>query len=268
MEELEGIGRYERHGHGPAVVILSNPTADPRWWAVPFVSALVDAGYEVITFIHTGESFTPEDVVHDVAELIEHLQAGPVRLLGWSQGAAISQEVALLRPDLVVAAALIATYGRQNSFDRLLQDSSDVLARAGKELDPVRLVLTFLTSHPAPLLGEDAYVDPLIGGLRQWSAKSDDSSDQRRRSAEFIAGYQERLDALAGVRVPCLVMGFGQDVDTFVTRAREVAEAIPDSRYLELADAAHLAPVTDPPRVIEPVLSFFTGIDGGRPLRA
>src|SRR5680860_1429828 len=29
---------------------------------------------------------------------------------------------------------------------------------AGKELDPVRLVMTLLTSHPAPLLGEDAYV--------------------------------------------------------------------------------------------------------------
>jgi pimeloyl-ACP methyl ester carboxylesterase len=167
MEELNGIGGYERHGHGPAVVILSNPTADPRSWAVPFVSTLVDAGYEVITFIHTGKSFTPEYVVHDVAELIEHLQVGSVRLLGWSQGAAIAQEVALLRPDLVVAAALIATYGRQNSFDRLLQESSEVLATAGKELDPVRLVLTFLTSHPAPLLGEDAYVDPLIGGLRQ-----------------------------------------------------------------------------------------------------
>jgi hypothetical protein len=55
-------------------------------------------------------------------------------------------------------------------------------------------------------------------------------------------------------------MGFRQDVDTFVTRAREVAEAIPDSLYLELADAAHLAPVTDPPRVIEPVLSFFAGV--------
>ena len=262
MEELEGIGRYERYGNGPAVVILSNPTPDPRWWAVPFVSALVDVGYEAITFIHTGQSFTPEDVVQDVAEFIEHLQVGPVRLLGWSQGAAISQEVALLRPDLVVAAALIATYGRQNSFDRLLQESSDLLARAGKELDPVRLVLTFLTSHPAPRLGDDAYVDPLIEGLRQWSAKPVSSSDRDRRAAEFIAGYQERLDALAGVRVPCLVMGFGQDTDTFVTRAREVAEAIPASQYIELADAAHLLPVSDPPRVIELVLSFFANVDG------
>jgi len=262
MKELQGIGLYERHGHGPAVLILSNSAADPRWWAVPFVSALIDAGYEVITFVHTGERFRPEDVVLDVAELIEHLDVGPVRLLGWSQGAAISQEVALLRPDLVVAAALVATYGRQNSFDRLLQESSAALARAGQELDPVRLVLTFLTSYPAPMLGDDSYVDPLIDRLRQWSAKSDGSADRRRRSAEFIAGYQERLDALAGIRVPCLVIGFGQDADTFVTRAREVAEAIPASQYVELADAAHLAPVTDPPRVIQPVLSFFAGVDG------
>jgi len=261
MAELQGVGWYERHGDGPTVLILSNPAADPRWWAVPFVSAFVAAGYEVITFIHTGERFSPEDVVRDVAELIQHLGVAPVRLLGWSQGAAIAQEVALLRPDLVAGAALIATYGRQNSFDRLLQDCYGALARAGEELDPVRLVLTFLTSHPGPQLGEDSYVDPLIDGVRQWSAKADSSTDRRRRSAEFIAGYQERLEALAGIRVPCFVMGFGQDTDTFVTRAREVANAVPASQYLELTDAAHLAPVVDPLRVIQPVLEFFADLE-------
>lgn len=59
----------------------------------------------------------------DVATFIEHAAAEPVRLLGWSQGAAIAQETALLRPDLVAAAALIATYGRQNIMDRILQDA-------------------------------------------------------------------------------------------------------------------------------------------------
>jgi pimeloyl-ACP methyl ester carboxylesterase len=49
----------------------------------------------------------PPDVTRDVITLVEHIGTGPVRLLGWSQGAAIAQEVALARPDLVVAAALI-----------------------------------------------------------------------------------------------------------------------------------------------------------------
>jgi hypothetical protein len=42
--ELPGLGRYERRGQGPPVVILSNPQADPALWAQPFTSALVGAG--------------------------------------------------------------------------------------------------------------------------------------------------------------------------------------------------------------------------------
>jgi pimeloyl-ACP methyl ester carboxylesterase len=244
------------------VVILSNPQADPDRWAAPFVSALVNAGYEAIPFIHAGDSYAPTDVVRDVATFIEHLDTGPVRLLGWSQGAAIAQEVALLRPDLVTAAALIATYGRQNSVDRLLQDAWAALEPAGDELDPVRLALLFLTSYPPQSLGDDAFVGPRVDGMRAWSVNTADSREPRHRSVGFITAYQERLSDLAGMQVPCLVMGFGQDTDTFVTRAREVAESIPASRYLELPDAGHLTPVTEPQRVIDPVLAFFTDIDG------
>jgi len=75
-------------------------------------------------------------VVSDVAALVEHLGCRPVRLLGWSQEAAIAQEVASARPDLVAAAPLIATYGRQNSFDRLVQQASGPLSTGGETLDP------------------------------------------------------------------------------------------------------------------------------------
>lgn len=258
--EVDGVGRYERHGRGPAVVILSNPLADPGWWAGPFVAGLIGVGYEVVPFVHTGASFEPEAVVGDVVTAIEHLGTSPVRLLGWSQGAAIAQEVALARPDLVAAAALIAGYGRQNSIDRVLQDAWATLAAAGRDLDPVRLAMLMLTSYPSEMLGEDSFVDSHLDGLRSASAKPADD-EPRRRAAEFIMAYQERLSALSGITVPCLVMGFGQDTDTYASRARQVAGAIPRSRYIELTDAGHLTPVTDPQRVLAPVLDFFTNMD-------
>jgi len=260
--ELYGVGRYERNGRGRPVVVLSNHQADPGWWAPPYISALVGAGHEVIPFVHTGPSYAPADVVGDVATFVEEVSTEPVRLLGWSQGAAIAQEVALLRPDLVAAAALIASYGRQNTMDRVLQDAWLALDTAGEELNPVRLAMLLLTSYPPPLLGDDSFVDPLLDGIRQWSAKPAQAPEPRQRSAEFIAAYQDRLVALGAITVPCLVMGFTEDADTFVTRAREVARAIPASRYVELPDAGHLTPVTDPQRVIEPVLHFFSEVDG------
>jgi pimeloyl-ACP methyl ester carboxylesterase len=260
--EIEGVGRYQRYGQGPPVVILSNPQADPGWWAPPFISALGAAGYETITFVHTGASYAPHDAVRDVAIFIEHLGPEPVRLFGWSQGAAIAQEVALLRPDLVACAALVAGYGRQNSIDRLLQDAWAVLDAGGPELDPVREALLLLTSYPAQSLGDDASADSLIESLRSWAAKaSPDNNDARRRSAAFIAAYQERLAELTRLRVPCLVVGFELDADTFAARAREVAAAIPGSRYVELPNAGHLTPVVDPQSVIDHVLAFFTEVD-------
>lgn len=258
--ELAGIGRYRRHGAGQPVVVLSNPAADPEWWAAPFVSALGDAGYEMITFVHTGDRWSPPDVVRDVTAFVEHLKVDRVRLVGWSQGAAIAQEVALARPDLVAGAALVATYGRQNTTDRVLQDAYRALSAAGSELDPVRLAMLLLTSYPADLLGDDSFVGQRIDGLRQWSAKPPGDSDRRQRSAAFIADYQERLSALAGIRIPCLVIGFGHDTDTFVVRARQVADAIPNARYLEFPDAGHLEPILAPARVLEPILDFFANL--------
>jgi pimeloyl-ACP methyl ester carboxylesterase len=262
-ELIEGLGRYTSYGRGHPVVVLSNPQADPSWWVPPFASAFAGAGYETIPFVHAGETHSPEAVVHDVAAFVEYLDTEPVRLFGWSQGAAIAQEVALLRPDLVAGAALIAGYGRQNSVDRLVQDAWATLHARGPELDPVRQALLLLTSYPAELLGEDASAAPLIAGARSWIAKSASADEARRRSAVFVAGYQERLADLARIRVPCLVVGFRLDTDTFVSRAREVAQAIPGCRYVELEQAGHLTPVVDPQSVIDPVLEFFADIDAG-----
>jgi pimeloyl-ACP methyl ester carboxylesterase len=261
VDDLSGVGRYERHGQGPPVVILSNPQADPAWWAEPFTSALASAGYEAITFVHTGPSWAPADVVRDVATFVEYAVAGPVRLLGWSQGAAIAQETALMRPDLVAAAALIATYGRQNIMDRILRDAWQALDAAGPELDPVRAALLLLTSYPPQQLGDDRHAGKLEAGAARSAARRAGNAEPRQRSAAFIAAYQDRLSTLAAVTVPCLVMGFADDADTFATRAREVAHAIPASEYIELPGTGHLTPVTDPEVVIGPVLEFFRRID-------
>jgi pimeloyl-ACP methyl ester carboxylesterase len=97
-------------------------------------SPLGGAGYETIVFVHTGDCYAPHAVVRDVAAFVAHMDTEPVRLLGLSQGAAVAQEVALLRPDLVAAAALVAAYGRQNSIDRLLQAAWAAEDAAGPEL--------------------------------------------------------------------------------------------------------------------------------------
>lgn len=239
------------------MLILSNPQANPDWWAVSVVELLVEAGFEAITFVHEGSAYDPPSVVRDIKRTIDDLGLKEVRLLGWSQGAAIAQEVSLAYPGTIRAAALIATYGRQNRMDRVLQEAWDVLSVGGQELDPVRLAMGLLTSHPATLLGSDAFVAPLIEAQAEWASKGSSSLEARERSATFIRAYQERLEPLSKMTVPCLVIGFEQDTDTFKVRAQEVATAIPGSRYVEFPGAGHLMPVINTKEVMELVLEFF-----------
>jgi len=255
---IPGVGTWNEFGKGPPVLILSSPLADPSTWCPPFVSALTTAGFRAITFVHEGSDYEAFAVVRDVVIVAEQ-NSEKVRLLGWSQGAAIAQEVALIRPDLVTCAALIATYGRQNRIDRLLQDAWQAFTASGADLTPAQQALMLLTSYPPQTLGDDRAYESLANGVVSW-ALSSLVGDKRRRASAFIASYQDRLQALSAIDVPCLVMGFELDADTFAERVREVAEAIPSSRYVELAGAGHLTPVTDPQTVIQPVLEFFSEV--------
>jgi pimeloyl-ACP methyl ester carboxylesterase len=252
-----GAGRYRRFGEGEAILILSNPQANPDWWAPGIVASLVDAGFEAITFIHEGPDYDAPAVVRDVKRLVDHLKLEDVRLLGWSQGAAIAQEVAFAYPSMVRAAVLIATYGRQNRIDLVLQEAWDALSLGGEELDPVRLAIGLLTSHPPALLASDGFVGPLIDAQAEWASKGATSIEARERSASFIRGYQERLESLTKITTPCLVIGFGQDTDTFAARAQEVANAIPGSQYIEFPDAGHLEPVIHTEKVMTPIIDFL-----------
>ena len=54
-----------------------------------------------------------------------------------------------------------------------------------------------------------------------------------------------------------LVLGFADDVITPAALGREVADAIPDGRYLEIADAGHLGFLEQPETVNKGDAEFF-----------
>jgi pimeloyl-ACP methyl ester carboxylesterase len=122
----------------------------------------------------------------------------PVALVGWSQGAALAQQVARTSPERVRAAALLATYGRQNEIDRILQESWDILADGGA--DSLRLALSLLTAFPPDRLADDSFVRSLREAQSSWAGPPDPHA--RRRAATFISTYQDRLQDLAAITIP------------------------------------------------------------------
>jgi pimeloyl-ACP methyl ester carboxylesterase len=73
---------------------------------------------------------------------------------------------------------------------------------------------------------------------------------------EATTAYDDRLDALSSIAVPLLVIGFELDVLVPAKLTREVADAVPAARYVEIAGCGHGGPWEVPDRV-NPVLVEF-----------
>lgn len=249
----DDLGVAHSWGAGPEVIFLSNPLADPVSWSTDVRSDLLALGYQVTTFEHRPQQLDWRNAVGSVDAFIARRRE-PVALIGWSQGAALAQEAALAAGDSVRCAALLATYGRQNELDRILQESWQRLA-ADDDMDSLRLALGLLTAFPPDRLADDAFVRHMKAIQADWAGVP--APEARRRAAGFISTYQDRLPFLAQVTAPCLVIGFELDVDTCAARAREVAQAVPNAEYIEIPALAHAAPVSDPERVWPPVVDFL-----------
>jgi pimeloyl-ACP methyl ester carboxylesterase len=229
----DGFGISHTWGEGREVVFLSNPLADPVSWSGPARGPLVDAGYRVTAFEHRCRG---HDWRSAVSCIVGFVSARPA-------------------PRHVTCAALLATYGRQNEIDAVLQAGWDLLAAGGAELDPLRLAMSLLTAFPPEELARDDFVARMRSRRQEWAGRPD--RRRRRRSAGFIASYQDRLRPLSPLRVPCLVMGFGLDCDTYAARAREVAATIRTATYVELPGLGHAAPVSAAEHVWPPVIEFI-----------
>lgn len=245
-------------------VLLVCGTGQPAIsWQVAVTPRLVDAGYRVVAHDNRGmppsecppPPYSVADLAADAAALIEHLGLARCRVAGLSLGAMAAQELALARPDLVRAAVMMGTVGRSSALLR-------AWARANMELEQAGIVLpgryvamstVMATASPGRQL-DDRFVGPLIELMAEappWSGPGAEG----QYAADFA--YDDRLGALAGVTVPSLVIGFEHDLMTPPSRGREVAEAIPGGRYVEVPGCGHLGPFEDADAVLGHLLDFF-----------
>ena len=75
-----------------------------------------------------------------------------------------------------------------------------------------------------------------------------------------MRGMADRDDAthwLASIHVPTLVIVGEHDAITPAAEMRRIAEAIPAARYVEVADAGHMAPLENPDAVNAAIREFL-----------
>jgi pimeloyl-ACP methyl ester carboxylesterase len=252
---------YEVIGSGEPVVLVMGSAASGRVWQLHQVPALVDAGYRAITFDNrglgpsdeTGE-FTIDDLVADTAGLIEHLGLGPCRVVGTSMGAHIVQELALARPDLVSGLVLMATRGRED-FMREAIRAAELELRAADTVLPARheAVVRAIENLSPRTLNDDAKIQDWLD-LFEVAPTGWTPGLRAQHELRVPAG---RLEAYRGITAPCLVIGFADDLQLPPHLGREVADAIPHARYLELEGCGHYGYLERPEAVNEALLTFF-----------
>ena len=265
-----GVGRYGRAvsnlayedcGAGEPVVFIAGTGGAGRTWHIHQVPVFLDAGYRCITFDNRGvgatenaDGFSTQQMVADTIDIIEKT-GGPVRLVAMSMGAFIAQELMLVRPDLVYQAVLMGTRGRIDTTRIAFRTADIELDDAGIDLPAsyaakVRVLENFSPKTiNSPLIDEwlQMFIAFPVKRTRGWRAQLN------------VAPHENRLPAYRSIPTEVLVIGFADDLITPPALGREVGEAIPRGRYVQIANAGHLGFLERHEAVNRAMLDFFAG---------
>jgi pimeloyl-ACP methyl ester carboxylesterase len=254
---------YDVFGDGEPILLVCGTGQRAFTWQLFQVPALTAAGYRVVTFDNRGVPpsdapsgpYTVQLLAEDAAALIEHLDLAPCRVAGLSLGAFITQELALARPDLVRQAVMMGTIGRQDEFGRALTRAWVELDESGIELPRiVEAVNAAFEAFSPHALRDDQRVKQYFEFVQQMPRWENPG---RLAQHQADQAYDDRLEALAEITVPSMVIAFELDMLTGRDLCLEVAKAIPGCRYEEIPACGHAGPLEKPEEVNRLLLDFF-----------
>lgn len=245
---------YEFVGDGSLVVLVNNPILTLQGQRL-MADSLVKAGRRVLIFQDHGPDSASIPAFSDgLAGLLDALKLRSVCLWGWSGGAVIIQELAIARPDLAGRIVLLATTGRFTAFFRMFSKAyRDSLALGEDDGANMRSVLMMLGQMTPAMIFNDAVVDAI-------AANTSPPEVHRRAFGDLV--YEPRLGALAAISAPALVVGFESDLLIPAVLGREVADTIKGARYVEIAGATHMAPLTHGKQIMDHALPFLNEDQG------
>ncbi|HTY27903.1 MAG TPA: alpha/beta hydrolase [Mycobacterium sp.] len=254
---------YDDTGSGEPVLFIAGTGGAGRTWHIYQVPAFTAAGYRCITFDNRGigatenaDGFSTEQMVADTVAIIEELVGGPTRVVAMSMGAFIAQELMLAHPELVSQAVLMGTRGRIDTTRRLFRKAEGALADSGIDLPPAYAAKVRVLENFSPKTIND---EKVIG---EWFEMFSAFPIQRTpgwHAQLTVSPSENRLPAYTAIKTPVLVIGFADDLITPAALGREVADALPNGRYIQIANTGHLGFLERPDTVNNAILQFFAG---------
>jgi pimeloyl-ACP methyl ester carboxylesterase len=253
---------WEEQGTGtPILLVMGHRYSSKMWYpAIPALSA----EHRVIWFDNrgTGESATTakvtlQELAHDAFAVLDAAGVDKAHIYGVSMGGIIVQEMAFQRPERVLSlivgcsGALTAEKPRMPAFMRVLYYLPPFLL---KILTPNRSGDQGYGSAAKP---EAIAADQAVLAADKFTVKGVVAQ------AAAIAGYSTSREAVAGLTMPALVLHGDEDGTVPFKWGEELAEILPDSRFVRIAGAGHNYMVVDPDKANKAVLDFLREVDAG-----
>jgi len=247
----------EEIGSGAPIVFLHPIAMRLEFWR-PVASLLKDSFRTILVDLRghgantrPEDAFSLDDLAADVIRLARARRLPPAVFVGCSLGGMVAQGVAVQAPELV-AGLVIA-----NSTHRMSPQGVEVMAQRARqamsnmigaiESDLVRWFSpAFRSAHPET-----------VAEVREWALANAPHVVANGWRAIADLNYEQRLGL---VRQPVLAVTGNLDPASPPETTRAIANAFPNGRYRELANAGHFAPIEQPQPFADAVRSLAAAV--------
>lgn len=256
---------YEIHGSGEPLVLIEG-LGYSKWMWYKQIPALSEQ-YRVIVFDNRGagntdkpdSEYSIELMADDAAGLLRALGIGSAHVLGISLGGFIAQEVALRHPEIVRSLILgstssgsrntIAKYSELwNGYLKFWGFLPGMLEMNGKASTPARVEPYYGLPREEKIryglmsaFTQEYYQNHTdeIDRIVQW--RLDDTQPTYAWKRQFAAGVNfDSTDRVHAINAPTLVITGTEDRIVTPGSSRELAERIPNSRFVSIDRSGHL----------------------------
>ena len=230
---------------GAPLLLIAGQGGQLISWPAGFRDLLANAGYQVILFdnrdvgwstkIDDGRSYDLADMADDAAALIEHLQVGPVHVVGQSMGGMIAQLLTIRHPHLV--RSLCSIYSAPGPSHITTHPQVWNIREQPAATERNAAVLQYIERER--LCGLDGYTEKEIRDYAEQTVDRCWYPEGGERQMNAVRRSEDRTEALRKVEVPTAVIHGLDDLLIDVSGSRVTAEAIPDAELHTYANMGH-----------------------------
>lgn len=261
---------YELDAEASDVVVLAAGSGMPPgvWDLCGVPDALRAAGYSVLTYAASGvkptEGPPPEsvgDLTAELTALLQHLGIQRCRVVGYSLGGFVAEDLSHTEPSLVQSAVLIASAGPTSPVLRSLMDAAAAfIAADGRLPEAFCRWEELLTSLPPSILQDDAaqvaeWWELSAAHEQVWASEA--AKVGQWNAAAGWAADDARVERLADIALPVLVVAYEHDLLFPPALARTAADELRRGAFIQIEGAAHGGLVTHQEKTATAIVDFL-----------